>query len=154
MSLFEKIVVPFLVPELNNLYFTDIVGFKDCYTHDLDNPSTDKEFFIMFDNRVYNEYTVKLARKLNVSVNVKKCYVKIIDSIPYTVYSFFVTPEVKQFYKGLITLTLKQKQKYIDFWGESDKDAETISKNSTLVLDVNHDMPLSDYVPPEIPIYK
>ena len=51
MSLFEKIVVPFLVPELNNLYFTDVVGFKDCYTHDLDNPSTDKEFFIMFDNR-------------------------------------------------------------------------------------------------------
>ena len=55
MSLFEKIVVPFLVPELNNLYFTDVVGFKDCYTNDLDNPSTDKEFFIMFDNRVYNE---------------------------------------------------------------------------------------------------
>ena len=78
------------------------------------------------------------------------------DHRQYTVYGifFFVTPEVKQFYKGLVTLTLKQKQKYIDFWGESDKDAETISKNSTLVLDVNHDMPLSDYVPPEIPIYK
>ena len=154
MSLFEKILVPFLAPELNNLYFTDAVGFKDCYTNDLDNLSTDKEFFMMFDNRVYNEYTVKLARKLNESVNVKKCYVKIIDNIPYTVYSFFVIPEVKQFYKGLITLTLKQKQKYIDFWGEFDKDAETISKNSTLVLNVNHDMPLSDYIPPEIPIYK
>ena len=30
MSLFEKILVPFLAPELNNLYFTDTVGFKDC----------------------------------------------------------------------------------------------------------------------------
>ena len=50
MSLFEKIIIPFIAPELKKLDFTNSVGFKDCYTYDPDNPTGNNEFYIMFDD--------------------------------------------------------------------------------------------------------
>ena len=108
----------------------------------------------MCDSRVYNEYTVQLARKLAKSENVKKIYVKIIDNIPHTVYSFFVIPEIKSFYKGVLHLSFKQKTKYINFWSEFDKNANTVTSNTTLVLDIDNTIPAADYIPPEIDLYK
>ena len=51
MSLFEKIIIPFIAPELKKLDFTNSVGFKDCYTYDPDNPTGNNEFYIMLPRK-------------------------------------------------------------------------------------------------------
>ena len=147
MSLFSKIIISLIAPELKNIDFTDTVGFKDCYTSDPDHPTGNYEFYIMFKYDVYNEFTIDLSKRLSSSFNVKKCYTKRIDGIPYIIYSFFVRPEVKPFYKSVITLTFEQKLKYIQFWSDFDKDADKVKNNSVLILDVDNNMPIADYVP-------
>lgn len=153
MSLFEKIIIPFIAPELKKLDFTNSVGFKDCYTYDPDNPTGNNEFYIMFDNSVYNEYTIDLFRRLASSFSVKKAYNKVIDNKSYVVYSFFVNPEVSKFYNNLVSLSFDQKNRYVDFWGKLDEDKETVTENSVLVLDKKHSMPLAEFVPPPWHIY-
>ena len=153
MSLFEKIIIPFIAPELKKLDFTNSVGFKDCYTYVPDNPTRNNEFYIMFDNSVYNEYTIDLFRRLASSYNVKKAYNKVIDNKSYEVYSFFVNPEVSKFYNNLVSLSFDQKNRYVDFWGKLDEDKETVTENSLLALDKKHSMPLAEFVPPPWYIY-
>lgn len=148
MSLFEKIIIPFIAPELKKLDFTNSVGFKDCYTYDPDNPTGSNEFYIMFDSSVYNEYTIDLSRRLASSFSVKKMYNKVIDSKSYVIYSFFVNPEVSKFYNRLVSLSFDQKNRYVDFWGKLDEDKDTVTENSILALDKKHSMPLAEFVPP------
>lgn len=147
MSLFDKIIISLIEPNLKSIDFTSLTGFIGCYTSDPDKPTDDKQFLIAFDNRIRNEYTKDLAIRLSKSMNVKNTYIKIIDTKPYCVYSFYVNPEVKQYYNTTVNMPIKHKMKFIKFWSDLDSFVEQIC--STVAIQLNHDekLPLEDYRP-------
>ena len=101
MSQFSKIIVPLIEPKFKPIDFTDKTGFIGCYTTDPDKPSSEKEFFVVFNNNIRNEYSEDLSIRLSRSLNIKRTYVKRVDNIPYYEYSFYVKPELKKYYNGI-----------------------------------------------------
>ena len=145
MSQFEKIIIPLIEPKLKPIDFTDKTGFIGCYTFDPDRPSFDKEFFIVFNNNIRNEYTKDLSVRLSHSLNIKNTYIKRVNNIPYYVYSFYVKPELKKYYNGILDLTASHKIKVANFWSPSDKLVNNLLSNTILHTTVDHNMPLTDY---------
>jgi len=147
MSLFDKIIVSLIDPNLKSIDFTSLTGFIGCYTSDPDKPSDSKQFLIAFDDNIRNDYTKDLSIRLSKSLNVKNTYVKIIKAKPYYIYSFYVNPDIKKYYNTTINMPVQHKMKFIKFWSELDKDVEKIC--STVAIQLNNDekLPLEDYRP-------
>lgn len=145
MSQFSKIIVPLIEPKFKPVDFTDKAGFVGCYTADPDKPSSEKEFFVVFNNNIRNEYSEDLSIRLSRSLNIKRTYVKRVNNIPYYIYSFYVKPELKKYYNGICYLTANQKLKVSNFWTKSDDLVNKLLSNTVLHLSVNNNMPIADY---------
>jgi hypothetical protein len=78
-------------------------------------------------------------------MRIKRTYIKYVNNVPYLIYSFWVTPEVKKLYNGVITLNTSQKSKILQFWGPLDTLVDKVLTNSVLTTSVEHIMPLADY---------
>lgn len=145
MSIFEKTIIPLIDENIRTIDLTSAAGFIDCFTIDPDSPSGEKELFLVYDDTKRNDFTKDRAIRFSKSMRIKRTYIKYVNNIPYLIYSFWVTPEVKKLYNGVITLNTSQKSKILQFWGPLDTLVDKVLTNSVLTTSVEHIMPLADY---------
>ena len=143
MSTFEKLTIPFIEGEINSMDFTSIAGFVDSYTSDPDHPNGENELFLVYDDRVRNDYVTRRAKHLDSSRSLKRKYVKIVKGIPYCVYVFIVKPGI--FKNNLVHLSGEDKILVLQFWNFPKDLIGILVEDSTILVDVSHQMPLQDY---------
>lgn len=149
MSRLEKMIIPLLESEATSIDFTPAAGFIDSYTSDPDNPSGEKELFLVYDDRVRNESVTQRAIHLDSSRALKRKYVKLINNIPYYVYVFYIGREVKLSDNGIINLTSEQKISVLQFWNFPKDLLTLLVGDSSYLEEYSHPMPLADYYPDE-----
>ena len=149
MSKLEKIIIPLSGIGLTNIDLTPAAGFIDSYTVDPDHPSGEKELFLVYDDRVRNDYVTKRAVHLDSSKYLKRKYVKLVDHVPYYVYVFHIKPEIKLSTNGIIQLTAEEKISVLQFWGFPTELVNLLVSSSSIMADYSHQMPLADYYPDE-----
>jgi len=146
MTFFEKIIISLIDDDIRSIDLTDVAGFVDAYTSDPDNPSGEKELFLMYDCSKMNDYTIDRARRFATFGTIKKTYVKYINNKPYTIYSFWIPPKIKNLYDGVLVLDAEQKASVLQFWSIFSDTSKSVLSNSVLTAPVAHAMPLEDYV--------
>lgn len=144
MTNFEKILLPLVVKNISKEDICPESGFIDTYTVDVDRPSWQNEFFIVYNDFIRSEKSINRARKFENSGNLKRVYVKCINNKPCIVYSFWIDRTLKRLYDGVFILNAKQKFKVAQFWGASDEIFDIVL-GSTVQSTVEHKMPLADY---------
>lgn len=145
MSKFEKIIVSLIDENIKAIDLTSTAGFIDSFTNDPDKPTSEKEFFLVYDDRVRNDYSKDRAIRFSKSTKIKRTYIKYVNSIPYLVYSFWVNKDIQKHYSGVISLSTKEKIKLLQFWSPFDSIVDTVMSNSCLTTKVTHNIPLSDF---------
>lgn len=145
MSTFEKFIIPFISENITTMDLTSVAGFVDSYTKDYDKPSAENEFFLVYDENVHNEYTESRARRFSMCSKLKKTYIKYVNNKPLKIYSFWVSPEVKKFYNGVLSLNADQKIRILKFWGFGNSDINTMLNGNVIHTKVEHSIPLEDY---------
>ena len=144
MTNFEKILLPLVVKNISKEDICPESGFIDTYTVDVDRPSWQNEFFIVYNDFIRSEKSINRARKFENSGNLKRVYVKCINNKPCIVYSFWIDRTLKRLYDDTFILNSKQKFKIAQFWGASDEIFDIVL-NRTVQSSVEHKMPLADY---------
>lgn len=144
MTNFEKILLPLVVKNISKEDICPESGFIDTYTVDVDRPSWQNEFFIVYNDFIRSEKSINRARKFENSGNLKRVYVKCINNKPCIVYSFWIDRTLKKLYDDTFILNAKQKFKVAQFWGASDEIFDIVL-NRTVQSSVEHKMPLADY---------
>ena len=144
MTNFEKILLPLVVKNISKEDICPESGFIDTYTIDVDRPSWQNEFFIVYNDFIRSEKSINRARKFENSGNLKRVYIKCINNKPCIVYSFWIDRTLKKLYDDTFILNSKQKFKVAQFWGASDEIFDIVL-NSTVQSSVEHKMPLADY---------
>lgn len=144
MTNFEKILLPLVVENISKEDICPESGFIDTYTVDVDRPSWQNEFFIVYNDFIRSEKSINRARKFENSGNLKRVYVKCINNKPCIVYSFWIDRTLKKLYDDTFILNAKQKFKIAQFWGASDEIFDIVL-NRTVQSSVEHKMPLADY---------
>lgn len=144
MTNFEKILLPLVVKNISKEDICPESGFIDTYTVDVDRPSWQNEFFIVYNDFIRSEKSINRARKFENSGNLKRVYIKCINNKPCIVYSFWIDRTLKRLYDGVFILNAKQKFKVAQFWGASDEIFDIVL-GSTVQSTVEHKMPLADY---------
>lgn len=152
MSKFEKTIIPLIDEEIKTIDLTSAAGFIDSYTYDPDRPSGEKELYLAYDDSKRNDYTIDRARRFAMSKNLKRTYVKYVNNTPYLIYSFWVRPEVKKLYNGILSLSTSQKFSIMKFWGPFDKDVDSVVSSSNLTVITTHAMPIEDFVEDDLGI--
>lgn len=145
MSIFEKITIPLIDNTIKTIDLTSAAGFVNSFTFDPDKPSGEKELYLMYDESKRNDFTIDRARRFEKSMCIKRTYIKYINNKPYTIYSFWIGPEVKPLYSGILTLSTVQKSKILQFWGPLDDTVDKVMTNPVLTMETGHAMPLSDH---------
>lgn len=145
MSVFEKTIIPLIDENIRTIDLTSAAGFVDSFTLDPDKPSGEKELFLVYDDSKRNDFTKDRAIRFSKSMRIKRTYIKYVNTKPYLVYSFWVDPEVKKLYSGILTLNTVQKSKILQFWGPLDTTVDKVLTNPILTTEVSHTMPLADY---------
>lgn len=145
MSNIEKVIIPLVDENIRTIDLTSAAGFIDSFTSDPDKPSGEKELFLVYDDSKRNDFTKDRAIRFSKSMKIKRMYIKYVNTRPYLVYSFWVDPEVKKLYSGILTLNTVQKSKILQFWGPLDTTVDKVLSNPVLTMEVNHSMPLADY---------
>jgi len=145
MSTFEKTIIPLIDENIKLIDLTSAAGFIDSFTLDPDNPSGEKELFLVYDDSKRNDFTRDRAIRFSKSMRIKRTYIKYVNTKPYLIYSFWVGPDVKKLYSGILTLTTVQKSKILQFWGPLDTTVDKVLTNTVLTTEISHSMPLSDY---------
>lgn len=143
MSKFEETIIP-LMGDIWSIDLTSAAGFVDSYTEDPDRPNSEPELFLMYKNDKHNEYTENRIRRLEASKNLKRIYVKYIGGQAYYIYSFWVKPEIKKLYSGIINLSTAQKAQVLQFWGLCET-VTSLLENHTCVFNVQHSMTPEDF---------
>lgn len=144
MTIFEKVILPLIDDNIKPDDLTDEAGFVDTYTKDPDHPGDYRVFYFCVDCNIRTQSSIKRAIRYNTSPWLSGMYTKRVNNRPILVYKFKIKPEVCKFMEGYINLTADQKTRILQFWGIEDAVSQFILNNSSMVLDVNHDMPLND----------
>lgn len=144
MTNFEKILLPLVIENISKEDICPESGFIDTYTVDVDRPSWQNEFFIVYDDSIRSEKSINRARKFEKSRNLKRVYITHINNKPCIVYSFWIDRTLKKLYDGVFALNAQQKFKVAQYWGASD-EIFNIVLDCTLQSTVKHKMPLADY---------
>lgn len=145
MSKFEKTIIPLIDNCIKGIDLTAVAGFVDSFTADPDKPCGESELFLVYDDTKRNDFVSDRMRRFENSMSVKRTYVKYVNNVPYYVYSFWVKPEVKKLYSGVLSLNTVQKARILQFWGPFDNTVNELMTNQVSLFDVEHNMPLSDY---------
>ena len=149
MSKLEKIIIPMVDGKIEPIDLTSAAGFIDSYTVDPDKPSGEKELFLVYDDRIRNDYVTKRAVRFDSSKALKRKYIKLVNHVPYYVYVFYIKPSIKLSTDGILHLTGDQKVSVLQFWGFPNDLVKCLVGDSTLLLEYSHEMPLADYYPDE-----
>lgn len=145
MSKFEKTIIPLISDSIKTIDLTSAAGFIDSFTSDPDKPSGEKELYLMYDAEKRNDFTIDRARRFDKSLCIKRSYIKYVDNKAYLIYSFWIKPDIKKLYNGVLSLNTNQKYRILQFWGPFDSFVDSIMNTLVIATDVKHDMPLSDY---------
>lgn len=145
MSTFEKLVIPFIDGDISTIDMSPASGFIDSYTSDPDKPSGDKEIFLVYDDRIRNDYVTKRAICFDKSKSLKRKYVKVVNNIPYYVYVFCIKPGLKVSTNGIVTLSSEEKVSVLQFWNFPTDLVKLLVSDSSIATKFTHEMPLADY---------
>ena len=149
MSTFEKIVIPFIDGDITTMDFTAAAGFIDSYTSDPDRPNGEKEIYLVYDDRLRNDYVTSRAVRFDKSRSLKRKYVKTVHNKPYYVYVFCIKPGLKVSTDGIVHLTGEDKISVLQFWDFPKDLVKTLVDDSSIATTYVHEMPLADYYPDE-----
>lgn len=146
MSLLEKAIIPLIGINVTKQDFNNDCGFIDSYTDDPDHPNCYKEILLAFNDKVRNDKSIDLAKRLTYSPNLKRCYVKYANDIPYMIYVMYVPHNLQKYYNGSICLSAEERIKVAKFWGIEDADAIKLMCNTSVYVDAKHSVPLEEYI--------
>ena len=146
MSTFEKLTIPFIDGEVNSMDFTAAAGFIDSYTFDPDKPSGDANLYLVYDDRIRNNYVTNRAIHLDSSSSLKYKYVKLVKGVPYYVYVFAIKPGLVK-HSDIVHLTGEQKVSVLQFWNFPKDLVDILVGDASILATYAHPMPLQDYYP-------
>ena len=146
MSTFEKLTIPFIDGEVNSMDFTAAAGFIDSYTFDPDKPSGDANLYLVYDDRIRNDYVTNRAVHLDSSRSLKYKYVKLVKGVPYYVYVFAIKPGLVK-HTDIVHLTSEQKVSVLQFWNFPKDLIDILVGDASILATHAHPMPLQDYYP-------
>ena len=119
-------------------------GFVDVYTEDPDKPGDYRSIYFVVNDDVRNALSIDRARRFAKSTSIKGVYIKRCNNIPYMVYKFSMTPSTYKMKEGVISPTLEERTRILQFWGLTSEIGRLLLCNSTLSVDTDYAMPLAD----------
>lgn len=146
MSTFEKLTIPFIDGNINSMDFTAAAGFIDSYTFDPDRPSGDANLYLVYDDRIRNDYVTNRAIHLDSSRSLKYKYVKLVKGVPYYVYVFAIKPGLVK-HTDIVHLTGEEKVSVLQFWNFPQDLVDILVGDESILTTRSHPMPLEDYYP-------
>lgn len=146
MSTFEKLIIPFIDGNVNSMDFTAAAGFIDSYTFDPDRPSGDANLYLVYDDRIRNDYVTNRAIHLDSSRSLKYKYVKLVKGVPYYVYVFAIKPGLVK-HTDIVHLTGEEKVSVLQFWNFPRDLVDILVGDESILTTSSHPMPLEDYYP-------
>ena len=147
MSIFEKIIVSLIDNNIKSIDLTDVAGFIDAYEYDPDHPSGPGEFYLVYDAKKQNDFTIDRAIRFEQSKKIKRTYIKYVNAKPLLVYSFWLEPKVRSLFSGVLHLTTLQKAQVLQFWGALSNVTDFVMSNQVIQTNTERQMPLADYRP-------
>ena len=147
MSKFAKVIMPLIEKNLKLDDFSEESGFIDVYTEDPDKPGDYRSIYFVVNDDVRNVLSIDRARRFIKSASLKSVYTKRCNNIPYMVYKFSMTPSTYKMKNGVISLTLEEKARILQFWGLTSDIGRLLLCNNTLSVDTDYAMPLADEAP-------
>ena len=147
MSKFAKVAMPLIMNDIKLDDFSEKSGFIDVYTYDPDNPGDYRSIYFVVNDDVRNALSIDRARRFIKSPSFKGVYTKRCDNIPYMVYKFSMTPSICKIKDGVISPTLEERTRILQFWGLTSDIGRLLLCNSTLSVETDYAMPLADEAP-------
>lgn len=147
MSRFAEVVMPLIVKNLKLDDFSEKSGFIDVYTSDPDNPGDYRSIYFVVNDDVRNALSIDRARRFIKSASLKGVYTKRCNNIPYMVYKFSMTPSTYKMKDGVISPTLEERTRILQFWGLTSDIGRLLLCNSALSIKTDYTMPLADEAP-------
>ena len=147
MSKFAKVVIPLI---MNNIKLDDLSeksGFVDIYTYDPDSPGDYRSIYFVVNDDVRNALSIDRARRFIKSPSLKGVYTKRCNNIPYMIYKLSMTPSTYKMKDGVISPTLEERTRILQFWGLTSDVGRLLLCNSTLSVETDYAMPLADEAP-------
>lgn len=147
MSKFAKVVIPLIMNDIKLDDFSEKSGFVDIYTYDSDNPGDYRSIYFVVNDDVRNALSIDRARRFVKSPSFKGVYTKRCNNIPYMVYKLSMTPSTYKMKDGVISPTLEERTRILQFWGLTSDIGRLLLCNSTLSVETDYAMPLADEAP-------
>lgn len=147
MSKFAEVIMPLIEKNLKLDDFSAESGFINVYTEDPDKPGDYRSIYFVVNDDVRNALSIDRARRFAKSPNIKGSYIKRHNNIPYSVYVFNMTPATYKMKSGVISLTLEEKARILQFWGLTSDIGRLLLYNNTLSVETDYAMPLADETP-------
>ncbi len=147
MSKFAKVVMPLIMNDIKLDDFSEKSGFVDIYTHDPDNPGDYRSIYFVVNDDVRNALSIDRARRFVKSPSLKGVYTKRCNNMPYMVYKLSMTPSTYKMKDGVISPTLEERARILQFWGLTSDIGRLLLCNSTLSVETDYAMPLADEAP-------
>ena len=147
MSKFAKVVIPLIMNDIKLDDFSEKSGFVDIYTYDHDNPGDYRSIYFVVNDDVRNALSVDRARRFVKSPSLKGVYTKRCNNTPYMVYKLSMTPSTYKMKDGVISPTLEERTRILQFWGLTSDIGRLLLCNSTLSVETDYAMPLADEAP-------
>lgn len=147
MSKFAKVVMPLIMNDIKLDDFSEKSGFVDIYTYDPDNPGDYHSIYFVVNDDVRNALSIDRARRFVKSPSLKGVYTKRCNNTPYMVYRLSMTPSTYKMKDGVISPTLEERTRILQFWGLTSDIGRLLLCNSTLSAETDYAMPLADEAP-------
>lgn len=147
MSKFAKVVIPLIMSDIKLDDFSEKSGFVDVYTYDPDNPGDYRNIYFVVNDDVRNALSIDRARRFVKSPSLKGVYTKRCNNIPFMVYKLSMTPSTYKMKDGVISPTLEERTRILQFWGLTSDIGRLLLCNSTLSVETDYAMPLADEAP-------
>jgi hypothetical protein len=147
MSKFAKVVMPLIMNDIKLDDFSEKSGFVDIYTYDPDNPGDYRSIYFVVNDDVRNALSIDRARRFVKSPSLKGVYTKRCNNMPYMVYKLSMTSSTYKMKDGVISPTLEERARILQFWGLTSDIGRLLLCNSTLSVETDYAMPLADEAP-------
>ena len=147
MSKFAKVVMPLIMNDIKLDDFSEKSGFVDIYTYDPDNQGDYRSIYFVVNDDVRNALSIDRARRFVKSPSLKGVYTKRCNNTPYMVYRLSMTPSTYKMKDGVISPTLEERTRILQFWVLTSDIGRLLLCNNTLSAETDYAMPLADEAP-------
>lgn len=115
-----KLAIPLLNDKLTKADIDEKSGFINAFFEDINKPACCNHIFMMYDLHAGKENAYKTIMKVDRLDNKYSRRVAYINNKPYEICSFTVNKTIRNLRNGIVNLTLNQKKRILDFWGNSE----------------------------------